>query len=60
MSSDSERLAWVASIIQKNQKSRTYGEVIIKMEAGKIVHVDEKKSHKPPKKRVLDNGVNIS
>lgn len=46
-----EQLAWVASKIQQCQHNRLYGELVIKFESGKIVHVSEKKTYKPPSKK---------
>lgn len=48
---DKETLAWVASQIQQAQRKRLYGEVTIKFEAGRIVHMQEKRNFKPPLKK---------
>lgn len=48
---DKESFAWVASKIQQAQRNRVYGEVVVKLEAGKIVHVREVKNCKPPNKK---------
>lgn len=48
---ENELLAWVASLVQKAQKNKMYGEIVIKMESGVIDRVYEKKTMKPPKKK---------
>lgn len=46
--SHTELLAWAAAIIQREQKSGTYGRVIVHLEKGTIVTVTIEKTEKPP------------
>lgn len=48
---DREALVWATSILQQAQQKRTFGEVVFKMEGGKIVHAQEKKNFKPPTRK---------
>lgn len=54
MSDNSQQLlAWASQIIQQAQGSGMYGEVTVRLEAGKIVHVDKRESYKPPQPGML-------
>ena len=54
MSSDNQQLlAWAMQIVQQAQGTGMYGEVTVRMEAGKIVHVDKREGYKPPKAGML-------
>jgi len=54
MANNSQQLlAWAAQIIQEAQGAGMYGEVTVRLEAGKIVHVDKRESYKPPKAGML-------
>lgn len=45
-----EDLIWAGSIIKDFLENVKYGEVTIKFEAGKIVHLKDTVTRKPPKK----------
>lgn len=46
--SESELLAWAASVIQKEQRDKTFGTVTIHFEEGTIVRAKVERSEMPP------------
>lgn len=47
--SDTELLAWAASIIQREQQRGTFGVLQIHMQGGRIVRVKTEQTEEPPK-----------
>ena len=44
---DTQLLAWVGAIVQREQQNGTYGKVVVHMEKGKIVRVTTEKIELP-------------
>lgn len=44
---DNQLLAWVSSIVQQQQKAKSYGKITISLHAGKVVGVNVEQCHKP-------------
>lgn len=43
-----DNMAWVEAIIRKKMADKSYGQVTVILEAGRIVHVKTEESHRPP------------
>lgn len=47
--SNKELLAWLASIVQREQQKGTFGVISVHMQGGKIVRVKTEQTEEPPK-----------
>lgn len=47
-------MTWLIDLIRKLKTDRFYGQLILKFEAGRIVHGERRESFKPPREQ---NGV---